>query len=341
MRFNYVLLSGAVLALPLTSIANTEASLDKQDISATIIGGEKTSLNQLPFFARLLLHRTGQNQFFNTCGGSIVNDRFILTAAHCVTSDKFTNGWNTGDLRVLVKNPTLDDVNISEFKKVSRIILHPDYNESDNFINDIALLELSYPITDNVQSITLPQDFGDYSDVSVYQIFGLGQTSSQDTSLPTYLRWAELEPLPDSECANMVYEFHSQETICANGFEDREYTSGCFGDSGGPLTYVDEEGIYQQIGITSYGSQECEIEDFPSVFTEVLNYTSWIEENTSTGTVTSYDAALAATESYHSEGDTVFVKETSSGSHSSGGALGTGLLVIGGLLGWARRRKQA
>ncbi len=371
MRFKCVLLSGVALAFPVTSLASTEVSLYEQDISATIVGGETTTLNQLPFFARLILHKTGENQFANICGGSIVNDRFILTAAHCVQSDTFTDGWTTDDLRVLVKNPTMDDVYATEFKDVSQIIIHPDYDENDLWVNDIALLELSYPITDNVQSITLPQDFGDYSDAAVYQIFGLGKTSISDEYVATYLRWAEVKPLPDSECANMVSGYHSQETLCATGFEDREYSAICLGDSGGPLTYVDEEGMYQQIGVVSYGSSDCVSAEIPSVFSEVLNYTSWIEENTSTGIVTSYDATLAATESYHSAGDSENADETTTvdeddsenadetttvdesdsqnaeestiadeSDNDSGGAIGTGFLLLGSWLGWIRRRKQ-
>lgn len=343
MRFNYVLLSGAFLIFPVATSANTDSSISEQDISAAIVGGETTTLNQLPFFARLILHKTGENQFANICGGSVVNDRFILTAAHCVQSDTFTDGWTTDDLRVLVKNPTMDDVYVSEFKDVSRIIIPPDYDESDLWLNDLALLELTYPITDNVQSITLPQDFGDYSDVSVYQIFGLGKTSTTTSSVPNYLRWAEVDPLSDYECAAMVSGFHSQESLCATGFENRVYSGICGGDSGGPLTYVDDEGVYQQIGIVSYGSSVCESATYPSVFTEILNYTSWIEQHTSTGVVTSYDASLAATESYHSEGDSENVEETTivdEGDSDSGGALGASLLVFGGWLGWIRRRKQ-
>lgn len=371
MRFNYVLLSSALLMFPVSNFASTDASISEQDISANIVGGESTTLNQLPFFARLILHKTGENQFSNICGGSIVNDRFILTAAHCVQSDTFTDGWTTEDLHVLVKNPTMDDVYVSEFKDVSQIIIHPDYDESDLWINDIALLELSTPITDNVQSITLPQDFGDYSDASVYQIFGLGKTSTSDEYIATYLRWAEVKPLSDSECADMVSGFHSQESLCATGFENRVYSGVCLGDSGGPLTYVDEEGMYQQIGIVSYGSSVCESAEIPSVFTELLNYTSWLEEKTSTGVATSYDATLAATESYHSAGDSENVEDTTTidendsdnteetttvdeddsdnaeettigdeGDNDNGGALDARLLLLGSWLGWIRRRKS-
>ncbi|WP_417878095.1 S1 family peptidase [Vibrio sp.] len=340
MRLNHVLISGAFLILPMTTVADADTTPSEQDVSAAIIGGEPTTLNQLPFFARLILHKTGASAFSNICGGSIVNDRYILTAAHCVESDVFTDGWSTDDLRVLVKNPTMDDVYVSEFKDVRSITIHPEYNSASLWINDLALLELSQPITDNVQSITLPQDFGDYSDAEVYQIFGLGQTSTNDTSSTNSLRWAEVEPLTDSECAALVSGFNAQETLCANGFEDRAYTGICSGDSGGPLTYVDGNGMYQQIGIVSYGSSICESADIPSVFTEILNYASWIEQQTSSGVKTSYDAELAATEDYHSEGDSQVSEQDGNDDGSSGGAVGASLLFIGGWLGWIRRRQS-
>jgi secreted trypsin-like serine protease len=342
MRVNHLLLSGAWLIFPMTTFANAGTSLSDQDISTAIVGGKPTSLNQTPFFARLILYKSGADHFANICGGSIVNDRFVLTAAHCVESGVFSDGWSTDDLRVLVKNPTMDDVYVSEFKDVRRITTHPDYDPNKLWINDLAILELSRPITDNVKSITLPQDFGDYSDASVYQIFGLGQTSTTDTSAPNSLRWAEVDPLTDAECAALVSGFNSQETLCANGFEDRDYTGICRGDSGGPLTYVDDDGMYQQIGIVSYGSSICESAAIPSVFTEILTYTTWIELQTSSGVKTSYDPILAITEDYHSEGDSeIFVDDgDDGGGGGGGGSIGAGLLMIGGWLGWIRRYKQ-
>ncbi|EGQ9249399.1 serine protease [Vibrio parahaemolyticus] len=343
MRLFHRVVIGACLVVPAVGNANDGAELDEQGISTAIIGGQQASQNQLPFFARLILHKTGDRQFANICGGSIVNDRFILTAAHCVESSVFTDGWTANDLRVLVKNPTMNDVYVEEFKDVRTITIHPNYDPSDLWINDLAVLELTRPITDNVQSITLPQDFGDYSGESVYQIFGLGQTSTTDTSGPNYLRWAEVQPLSDAQCASLVVGYNDQENICANGFPDRSYTGICSGDSGGPLTYQDSNGMYQQIGIVSYGSSICESAAIPSVFTEILNYTSWIEARTSSGVKTVYNASLAALEDYHSEGDSGFDPEDTNVSgfsdNGSGGAIGAGVLFFGGLLGWLRRRK--
>ncbi|MGR5519692.1 S1 family peptidase [Vibrio sp. PNB22_4_2] len=329
MKLINVLLGTVFLLVPTLATAVQNATERNPGVSAFIIGGQPAAKNQLPFFARIILHRSGEKQFSNLCGGSIINDRYIMTAAHCVTSDVFTDRWTIDDLRVLVKNPTMDNVYIEEFKDVRTITIHPDYNASDLWLNDIAILELSYPITDNVESITLPQDFGDYSSQSKYQIFGLGQTSTNDETGPNALLWAEVKPLTDTQCASLVSGYNAQESLCANGFPNQTYTSICRGDSGGPLTYQDANGTYQQIGIVSYGSSICESPDIPSVFTEILNYTSWIEAQTSAGNKTSYDASLAKTEDYHSQGDSGFEpKDTISNSdqNSSGGS--TSWLVL-------------
>lgn len=347
MRLYHFFMSGVVLIAPLSSSAETMGEVSTPDVKPFIIGGQQATANQLPFFARVILHRTGSSQFANICGGTIVNDRYIMTAAHCVEPSVFTGGWTINDLRVLVKNPTMNDVFVEEFKDVRAITIHPNYDPDDLWINDVAVLELTRPITDNVQSITLPQDFGDYSEQAVYQIFGLGQTSTNDTSGPNYLRWAEIQPLTDLQCASLVSGFNSQESLCANGFPNRTYTGICAGDSGGPLTYQDSNGDYQQIGIVSYGSSVCESPAIPSVFTEVLNYTSWVEAQTSSGVKTVYNAALAASEDYHSEGDSGFDPEDTTSNdfgnnnsgESSGGSLGFGLVTLGSLFAWVRRRQ--
>lgn len=103
--------------------------------------------------------------------------------------------------------------------------------------------------------------------------------------------------------------------------------------------------MYQQIGIVSYGSSVCESAAIPSVFTEVLNYTTWIEAQTSSGVKTRYNALLASTEDYHSEGDSGFEPEDTNTSgfednRSSGGALGAGMIMLGGWFGWLRRRRN-
>ncbi|WP_043991399.1 serine protease [Vibrio sp. AND4] len=325
-------------------VAAAKNNINDSDFNTFIIGGQQASANQLPFFARLVLHRTGSLQFANICGGTIVNDRYILTAAHCVESKVFTDGWTINDLRVLVKNPTMNDVFVEEFKDVRSIKIHPYYNADDQWINDIAILELTHPITDNVKSITLPQDFGDYSNRSVYQTFGLGLTSTNNDSEPNYLRWAEIQPLSDSECMSMIPTFKPQESLCANGFPGRVYTGICSGDSGGPLTYQDGNGDYQQIGVVSYGSSKCESPVIPSVFTEVLNYVPWIEAQTSAGTKTTYDESLAAIEGYHSQGDSGLAPEDvdindSGDQGSNGGSIGFGWLALVNLFAWVRHQK--
>ena len=171
MKAIFVILFGSLWLLSGGSTAT--ASTQNSDFSAFIVGGQEASSHHPPFFARLILHRTGSSQFINLCGGSIINDRFIMTAAHCVEPDTFTGDWTIDDLRVLVKNPTMNNVFGDEFKDVRAITIHPRYNKAQLWLNDIALLELSYPITDNVQSITLPKILAIMPSNRSYRFLGL------------------------------------------------------------------------------------------------------------------------------------------------------------------------
>ncbi|MGU3847619.1 serine protease, partial [Vibrio diabolicus] len=56
----------------MSAVAESEDAHSEQGISTAIIGGQQATQNQLPFFARLILHKTGANQFANICGGTIV-----------------------------------------------------------------------------------------------------------------------------------------------------------------------------------------------------------------------------------------------------------------------------
>ncbi|WP_210499155.1 S1 family peptidase [Vibrio crassostreae] len=273
-------------------------------MSTKIVGGGDVHDNQAPFFAQLVLYDEGTGLYGNFCGGSIINDKYILTAAHCLQDEIFSGGWTTDHLHVLVKNPTTNDVYSDEFKKAKGFINHPDYDADNLWINDIAVIELDYIITDNVESVALPQDFGDYSDYDRYYAFGLGLTSSNPEIKPNSLQTGEFEPVDDTECSGMILGFNSDESMCAIGNSYGNGAATCDGDSGGPLTYLDNYGRYHQIGVTSYGAEICEDFSLPSVFAEVVHYAPWIEAQTSSGNPTVYNAELAETEGFHSDGDT-------------------------------------
>ncbi|XP_070631502.1 duodenase-1-like isoform X2 [Bos indicus] len=115
-----------------------------------IIGGHEAKPHSRPYMAFLQINTSGEP---DNCGGFLVREDFVLTAAHCLGSSLSTS-----------INVTLGAHNIKEREStqqvipVRRPIPHPDYND-ETLANDIMLLKLTRKanITDKVSPINLPR----------------------------------------------------------------------------------------------------------------------------------------------------------------------------------------
>lgn len=117
-----------------------------------IFGGEEARPGQFPY--QISLRVNVSDQFRHNCGGSIISDRFILTAAHCTT--RFAN---VSDYRVIVGAHEKNG-NDGRAYDVNRIIAHAEYN-STSLQHDIALIEVNTTIefNDRVAIIPLSRTF--------------------------------------------------------------------------------------------------------------------------------------------------------------------------------------
>ncbi|XP_050162041.1 chymotrypsin-like elastase family member 1 [Myiozetetes cayanensis] len=233
-----------------------------------VVGGTEASSHAWP--SQISLQYSSGGSWHHTCGGSLIQRNWVMTAAHCVTSNL--------NFRVVAGEHNLNANDGSEqVFSVSRIIIHPYYNANNVAAGyDIALLRLgSYATLNNyVQLAVLPQEGTILPNNYPCYITGWGRTRTNG-QLSSVLLQAYLPTVDYQTCSSSSYWGSTVKNtmVCAGGDGVR---SGCQGDSGGPL-HCAINGQYQVHGVTSFvSSQGCNVARKPTVFTRVSAYISWI-----------------------------------------------------------------
>ncbi|EFN88482.1 Chymotrypsin-1 [Harpegnathos saltator] len=218
-----------------------------------IVGGKDAEIGKYPYQVSLRLFGD------HMCGGSVIDENNILTAAHCI--DGRENVLNY--LKVHVGTNFLNET--GEVYSVESLIAHEGYSILLR-INDIGLIHLKEPIkfNDKVQKIYLTAT---NIDNGPCKLTGWGSTSL-DGDASNNLQEIDLKiyPLPLCEKKNIkVQKTH----ICTL---TKEGEGVCHGDSGGPLVTNDV-----QVGIVSFG-RPCAL-GYPDVYTRVPSFFNWINKN--------------------------------------------------------------
>ncbi|XP_058121006.1 chymotrypsin-like [Anopheles ziemanni] len=235
--------------------------------SARIVNGNEATPGQFPYQIALLSEFGGGT---GLCGGSVLTNNYILTAAHCVVSGATTLA--TGGTAIIgahnrnVQGTTQQRIRFS----TSGIVRHPQYTPT-NIRNDIAVVRLNSPITFNarVQPSRLPAR----SDTR--QFGGVIGTVSRFDRTSTDVRYTTNLVMNNADCiARWNTALIKPQNVCLSGLNGR---SSCKGDSGGPLAVQDGGSL--QIGILSFGSAASCSVSIPSVYTRVSFFLEWIEAN--------------------------------------------------------------
>ncbi|XP_068231105.1 chymotrypsinogen B-like isoform X2 [Palaemon carinicauda] len=236
-----------------------------------IVGGQETTLHEYPW--QVALTTASSNKPY--CGGSIISDQWILTAAHCV------DGSNAQDVYVVVGEHDWNvttETSATQKLQASSIIMHPSY-DSDTNDNDVALIQLpsalTFPESNTIAPVCLPDADNDYSNVNG-TVTGWGRLT-EGGSQPHKLYEVVVSTMTNVACADK----YSASAITANmicaGSSNKD---SCQGDSGGPLMAPGNiaETFMVEIGVVSWGTG-CARPEFPGVYARVSNYLSWINTN--------------------------------------------------------------
>ncbi|EPH42248.1 putative Trypsin [Streptomyces aurantiacus JA 4570] len=219
-----------------------------------VVGGVKAKQGEFPFMVRLSMG----------CGGSLLKQDVVLTAAHCVDG----SGNNTS---ITATGGVVDLQSSSAIKvKSTKVLQAPGYNGKGK---DWALIKLAKPINQPTLKIatTTKYNNGDFT------VAGWG-ANREGGAQQRYLLKATVPFVSDADCqAAYSGDIIPGEEICA-GKLNVGGVDTCQGDSGGPMFRKDEAGQYIQVGIVSWGNG-CARPKFPGVYTEVSTFAADITKH--------------------------------------------------------------
>ncbi|CAF1049774.1 unnamed protein product [Adineta ricciae] len=236
-----------------------------QPSTARIVGGVHAHPNSWPWQVRLQLGG-------GLCGGTLIDTRHVLTAAHCFQSPLTLSTYSVYIGMHDINRPVYSEQKMS----VERVFIHEQYNTNTQE-NDIAIIRLAKPVTisDKVNVICLPGPEATVTNATVW-VAGWGTTSFQGSTSPV-LKQTSLHTMPN-RCGQIYANYNTQKQMCAGAHGGGRDT--CQGDSGGPLMY-ESNGQWFVNGVVSYGYQ-CAVNGYPGVYSRVSYYLPWIRNKLAT-----------------------------------------------------------
>nr|XP_020463957.1 tryptase-2-like [Monopterus albus] len=245
------------------------------EVRVSIVGGEDAPKGRWPWMVHLNITDASKKKNWR-CGGTILNEQWVLTAAHCW--DEYPPPSEHRSM-VWVGSHSLQRKS-EKYMNIGSCILGPGYyRHSSYYVNDIALVKLRKKIKfkENVQAVNLPTTEDTFGPSSECWIIGWGHVENgvplQD---PETLQQLKISIIPSKVCKVQYPELTSN-MLCAGDMAGGK--DACEGDYGGPLVCRTARG-FVQVGIMSYGSRKgCALPGRPGVYTQVSKYLSFINEN--------------------------------------------------------------
>lgn len=220
-----------------------------------IVGGVEVSPKYKYEFMVDLFYTSGGH----FCGGSLVNESYVLTAAHCSV------GMNPRNVGIQVHRHDLGASQASEggiSRTVAEIIVHPNYQPRTTN-NDVALWRLTTPIT-GIDLVRMDAN-GQYDQAGVMStVIGWGAIREGGRASDVLLE-VDVPLLTNTKC-NTQYGGGITESMLCAGYDEGGKDS-CQGDSGGPL-FVNKNTTPILVGVVSWG-EGCARAGKPGVYARV------------------------------------------------------------------------
>eukprot|EP00116_Pleurobrachia_bachei_P006552 sb/3466814/ len=282
-----LILVGALLLISTGVLGRNLKDLEFKPVPR-VVNGDDASVGDFPFLVLILATSaySADGEAMNQCGGSIISDRIILTAAHCVVRDiavTDSSGATTDEaffpsaITVTAgEGDQTTDESSEQSMTASGIIVHEDY-DGTTVANDIALIILDKALTLNtkVAKIELPE--GDassfYADGAAITVAGWGTTETGEVS--DTIKSLAYEVKTDAACKE-EYSDLLDGMLCTGKKPMTSKRAGT-GDSGGPL-FTKNGTEWLQLALVSWGPSEI-TETSWDVNSNVNYYRDWITTN--------------------------------------------------------------
>lgn len=281
-----------------------------------VLNGKIAADGAWPWQVALMRVDVQNNLLSQFCGGSMIQDQWVLTAAHCVVEERDDGYYvtNPDEMRIMVGTNRIS--NEGDFVEVKQIIVHESY-DPNHFDNDIALIQLARTPNTKYGTITIPTaEYADILEKPDTQTIVTGWGRTEEGKPSRDLREGQIKIIDRQVCNQVLlsgpmkaaagYIQQAADALNVSGddaqaiwdeFLDKvpvpltanmicsgtpEGPRGaCDGDSGGPLVVPVGEGKYIQAGIVSWGLASangvgCNRDAKFSAYTRTGNYADWV-----------------------------------------------------------------